>query len=114
MNKSLALEWLVENVTKWPTASRGIKSSPDGWSWGESPNQDIWLFTDTPSQFYVDCYIKQSEWLDGSSNEPMSRSDAFDWVYNKFSKCIPTDNPKIKKIRIIHLYELMSFVDFRY
>ena len=94
--KSKALEWLIENVTKWPTARGGIVSSPDGWSWGKSPDGDVWLFRDIPTVLYTDCYIKEQEWLDGSLVEqhetvtnvslPMSRDDAFDWVYNNFSK----------------------------
>lgn len=66
MNKSEALEWLIENVTKWPTSRGGIKTSPDGWSWGKSPSDDAWLFRDIPTVLYTDCHIAQQEWLDGA------------------------------------------------
>ena len=76
MIKNKALKWLVENVTKWPTITGGIVSTPNGWSWGKNTDGDIWLFADIPTEMYVDSHIEQREWLDyiGESlvEQPMS------------------------------------------
>ena len=64
MNKSHALEWLIENVTKWPTATGGVVSSPKGWSWVSMTNGDVVLSKLEPTEMYADCHIEQQEWLD--------------------------------------------------
>ena len=86
MIKIEALEWLVENVTRWPTSRGGIVSTPDGWSWGESCEGDVWLFTNKPSGDYIDCHITQGEWSNGV-RALFSISDAFDWLYGEYGRC---------------------------
>lgn len=92
MIKNEALKWLVENVTRWPTPIGGIASSPNGWVWA-SLQGDIYLIRDIPTEMYVDYHIEQKEWLNyigESLVEPMSHSDAFNWVYERYSKNLDT------------------------
>lgn len=65
MNKLQALNWLIENVTRWPAQKGGIASSPKGWAWGQFYKGDIQLFKLEPTIMYADCHISQQEWLDG-------------------------------------------------
>jgi len=85
MIKQNAINWLIENVIKWPAYEHGIKSSPDGWSWCKLMT-GMKLVKDEPTTLYADMHIVQQEWLAGTDVEPMTRSDAFDWAYEKYSK----------------------------
>jgi hypothetical protein len=62
MNKKLAMEWLIENVTRWPTSKGGIVSAPNGWVWSTSSCGDIELAKTKKTLMVVDCYITQLEW----------------------------------------------------
>ena len=57
MNKQQALEWLVENVTKWPVSDSGA-SSPRDWFWNEC-NGVVTLRSIASRE----C-ITQQDWLD--------------------------------------------------
>lgn len=90
MIKLDAIKWLIEHVTKWPTYEHGLVSAPDGWWWCKTM-LGMELVKDEPTEMYADMHIVQQEWLDGTDDtetinidEPMSRSDAFDWVYDNY------------------------------
>ena len=85
MIKLDAIKWLIENVTKWPTYEHGIVTAPDGWRWCKLM-VGMELVKDEPTEMYADMHIAQQEWLDGTDDEPMSSSDVFDWLYDKYSK----------------------------
>lgn len=63
MNKVDALNWLFENVTKWPVKDKGVVSSPDGWLWGQFCDGQIKLYKAEPTHLYAECHIEQREWL---------------------------------------------------
>tara|TARA_R110000772_G_scaffold24212_2_gene64118 strand:+ start:1541 stop:2260 length:720 start_codon:yes stop_codon:yes gene_type:complete len=48
------------------------------------------LIKNEPTTLYADMHIQQQEWLNGADVEPMTRSDAFDWVYEKFGEHLQT------------------------
>ena len=43
MNKLQALNWLVENVTRWPSKGKGVVSTPINWFWGGFTDGEIKL-----------------------------------------------------------------------
>ena len=104
MIKLNAIKWLIEHVTKWPTHEHGIVSAPDGWRWCKLM-VGMELVKDEPSEMYADMHIIQQEWLNGTDvveptpeqvekykqqrapDVPLaSQCDAFDWIYDKYSK----------------------------
>lgn len=68
MNRTEALEWLVENVTKWPVDGYGMRKIPnppiDLWGWLYVARGEIVLF----SFGLGDNSITQQDWLDATDN----------------------------------------------
>ncbi len=64
MDKLQALNWLVENITRWPSKGKGIVSYPADWFWGGFTDGEIKLTKVEPTEMYADCHITQQEWLD--------------------------------------------------
>ena len=75
MFKQNALQWLISNVTKWPSYEHGITSAPNGWRWCRTM-LGMELIKNEPTTLYADMHIQQQEWLNGTDAEPMTRTDA--------------------------------------
>ena len=84
MNKHEALDWLIKNVTTWPTLSGGITSRPEGWTWANLNNQ-MCLVGNIPGDMYDNWHIDKKEWADGmAAPVSVSNSDALVWLGNMF------------------------------
>jgi len=64
MKKQEAIQWCVENVNTWPSNTKGIVSTPDGWRWIKSTDDDTG---------YVDMIL-----INGSFNEFINKCDWID------------------------------------
>lgn len=87
MNKLQAMNWLIEKVTRWPLSNGGVKSTPEGWAWGQFYKGDIQLYKLEPTVIYADCHIEQQEWLDGASPAKIDRT--IDQMVEQVTKGIP-------------------------
>lgn len=56
MNREQALEWLVENVAKWPVNYKNAVCMLDGWWWSNAG--DVFFVSDDFSMV-----ITQADWL---------------------------------------------------
>ena len=82
MNKLQALNWLVENVTKWPSKGKGVVSTPINWFWGDFTDGEVKLIKAEPTEMYADCHITQQEWLDVGCAKVLTPQEA----YREFDK----------------------------
>lgn len=79
MNRQEALEWLVQNVTKWPTYIFDVETNIS-WDFynSEEPNEIVFC----RDEFFDgdDDLITQQQWLDATDNMPHSDCES---VFNK-------------------------------
>ena len=68
MNRQQALEWLVENVVKWPVV--GFRKRPHGWQWLETDGE--WFLASSSNRYGK---TTQSDWLAATDNMEVKHDD---------------------------------------